>query len=137
MKLSSTSIVRMKGVKQPLQDVVLRAAALCPIPFTVTEGLRTHARQSELYAQGRTKPGKIVTWTMNSKHLTGDAVDLAPVTPTGAVDWTDVEAFEAIGKAMGRASMELRIPTRWGYDWDGDGRLREKGEYDGPHFELV
>ena len=39
------------------------------IPFMVTSTLRTIREQAALYAQGRTKPGKIVTWTMNSKHL--------------------------------------------------------------------
>lgn len=136
MKLSPASEAKLKGVKPPLQDVVRLAAKLCDIPFIVVEGLRSFERQSALYAQGRTKPGKVVTWTMQSKHLTGDAVDLAPIF-NGAVNWEDIDGFEKIGVAMREASLRLHIPVRWGYDWDGDGRLREKGEYDGPHFELV
>lgn len=34
----------------------------------ITESFRTLKRQRELYAQGRTTPGKIVTWTTDSMH---------------------------------------------------------------------
>ena len=43
----------------------------------VTEGKRSLARQAWLYAQGRTRPGPKVTWTMKSKHIEGLAVDIA------------------------------------------------------------
>ncbi len=81
---------------------------------------------------GRTKPGMIVTNTMKSRHLTGHAVDLVPY----PLDWNDKTKFFKIGRAMLQASAELAIPIRWGYDWDNDGVLMERGEYDGPHFEL-
>jgi len=42
----------------------------------VFEWFRTLERQKELYAQWRTKPGKKVTWTMQSKHLSWQAVDI-------------------------------------------------------------
>ncbi|WP_445147328.1 hypothetical protein [Dyella sp. Tek66A03] len=41
------------------------------VDFTVTAGYRTHAEQDALYAQGRTKPGNVVTWTRNSRHIGG------------------------------------------------------------------
>ncbi len=63
-------------------------------PIFVVEGVRTAARQQELYAQGRTAPGKIVTQVdgvhVKSKHQPkedgfGYAVDFAfvddPATP--------------------------------------------------------
>ncbi|WP_141316419.1 M15 family metallopeptidase, partial [Lysinibacillus sphaericus] len=34
----------------------------------VTETYRSQARQNYLYTQGRTRPGKIVTWTLKSNH---------------------------------------------------------------------
>jgi len=43
----------------------------------ITESWRPYARQLKLYAQGRTQPGKIVTWTLHSVHTTGRAVDIA------------------------------------------------------------
>lgn len=76
--LGSRSLERLKGVDPRLVNVVKLAISLSEIDFSVLEGVRTLARQRELYAQGRTKPGKIVTWTMKSKHIEGKAVDLIP-----------------------------------------------------------
>ena len=138
-KLGALSLRRLEGVDPRLVRVVRRAIEISTVDFSVLEGLRTLARQKQLYAQGRTAPGKIVTWTMNSRHLRnpvtgfGGAVDLVPF----PLDWNDVRKFDAIGKAMRQASRELGIPVRWGYDWNGNAKLREKGEYDGPHFELA
>lgn len=140
-ELNAKSLKRLEGVHPDLRKVVEAAARSIAFPILVIEGVRSAERQRELYAQGRTKPGKIVTWTMNSRHIVqqsgyGCAVDIAPVGKAGGIEWGDVAKFDAIGKAMTKAGAELGIPVRWGYDWDGDGKLREKGEYDGPHFEL-
>jgi hypothetical protein len=42
----------------------------------IVEAVRTPARQAALFAQGRTQPGPVVTWTLDSKHLSGNAVDV-------------------------------------------------------------
>lgn len=143
----STSLGRLATVHPKLQQVVTRALELSPIDFMVLEGKRTPERQRELYGQGRTtaqctaagisvkyaKPHlQKVTWTLNSNHFTGRAVDLVPF----PVDWKDVAKFDAIAKAMNAAAVELGIGIRWGADWDDDGKPREKGESDSPHFEL-
>jgi len=127
---------RLKGVNPALVRVVTRAAELLPFDVCVVEGVRTKARQAELYAQGRTKPGRKVTWTLNSKHIGGLAVDLAPYV-SGAIDWNDLRKFDAIAKAMFAAAAEMKTPIRWGADWDRDGKPRERGESDSPHFELT
>lgn len=135
-KLGTTSMLRLKEVKPILRKVVERAIQLSTIDFLVSEGKRTLKRQQELYAQGRTSPGKKVTRTMNSKHLTGDAVDLAPFVD-GKADWDDLKKFDEIYKAMMAAAEGLGVKLRYGGDWDRDGILREKGETDSPHFELA
>lgn len=135
-KFSKLSEDRLQGVKPQLASVVRRALEICAVDFMVVEGLRTIERQRELYAQGRTKPGNKVTWTLHSKHLEGNAVDLAPFV-NGKVDWNNLKNFDAIAKAMAQASRELSVPIRWGADWDMDGIPREKGETDSPHFELA
>jgi peptidoglycan L-alanyl-D-glutamate endopeptidase CwlK len=56
------------------------------IDYLITCTKRTTEEQSALYAQGRTTPGKIVTWTMNSKHLTGEAFDFV-IMFSGKPDW--------------------------------------------------
>ena len=131
-KLGKTSLARLKGVDETLVNVVKRAIEISEVDFTVLEGVRTLERQRELYAQGRTAPGKIVTWTMKSRHIEGKAVDLVPY----PLDWNDLEKFNKIKDAMFQAAREQDVNLRWGADWDGDGKYREKGEYDSPHFEL-
>ncbi len=131
-KLGKTSLARLQGVDETLVNVVKRAIEISEVDFTVLEGVRTLERQRELYAQGRTAPGKIVTWTMKSRHIEGKAVDLVPY----PLDWNDLEKFNKIKDAMFQAARELDVNLRWGADWDGDGNYREKGEYDSPHFEI-
>jgi peptidoglycan L-alanyl-D-glutamate endopeptidase CwlK len=52
-------------------------ARLDGAPVVVVEAFRTQQRQNALYAQGRTKPGQIVTWTLNSLHTQRRAFDVA------------------------------------------------------------
>jgi peptidoglycan L-alanyl-D-glutamate endopeptidase CwlK len=134
--LNETSKSRLRSVKPELQSVVELAAGRLPFDIIVVEGKRSAERQGQLYAQGRTAPGKIVTWTLNSKHITGDAVDLAPI-EKGAILWADTAKFHAIAGAMFTAASELGFGIRWGKDWDQDGIFGEKGETDSPHFELT
>lgn len=137
-RLGAQSLARLKGVHPDLVRVVERAIAISPQDFMVLEGVRTLARQKELYAQGRTKPGPKVTWTLTSNHFVkadgfGHAVDLVPY----PVDWNALSKFDAMSKAMFAAAAELGVPLRWGADWDRDGKPRERGETDSPHFELA
>ena len=136
-KLSKRSFDRLIGVNEKMVSVVKRAIEISEVDFMVVEGVRTLNRQEELYAQGRTKPGKIVTWTMKSKHIEGFAVDIAPVNPDGSINWNDIKKFDKMADAMFRAAKELNIKIRWGANWDQDENIREKGETDSPHFELV
>ena len=135
--LGPQSRARLQGVHPDLVKVVERAIELTDQDFMVLEGVRTPARQKELYAQGRTAPGPKVTWTLNSNHFInpktgfGHAVDLVPF----PVDWSHTK-LDVVSKAMFAAASELGIPIRWGADWDRDGKPREKGETDSPHFEL-
>lgn len=136
MNLDERSEKRLVGVNDALVSVVRRAAKKLPFTLFVVEGLRTKERQAELYAQGRTKPGKIVTWTMASKHLEGRAVDLAPIAD-GVILWNDSKKFDAIALAMYSSAKELGVTVRWGADWNSNGKPREKGETDSPHWELA
>ena len=135
--LGERSKSRLSGVQAPLRRVVARAIEMTAVDFAVIEGLRTLARQQALYAQGRTAPGKVVTWTMNSRHLEGAAVDLAPIDSAGRILWEDTAAFDQIAKAMFAAADDVGVRIRWGADWDQDGAPRERGEHDSPHFELT
>ena len=128
MMLTQRDYDKLEQIDERLEDVVELASEICKVPFCVVEGLRTLERQKELYAKGRTKPGKIVTWTLNSEHLSGRAVDLAPLTPTRKIDWENIEAFKEIMRAMKQAAKELNVAISCGGDW-------EKNR-DYPHHEL-
>ena len=117
-KLSQRSIDRLKGVNPDLVSVVKLAIERSDVDFMVTEGLRTKERQRELVAAGASK-------TMNSRHITGHAVDLAAYVNGIRWDWP---LYEKIAKAMKQAAYELNIKIEWGGDW--------KSFKDGPHFQI-
>lgn len=118
-KLGKRSIERLQGVHPDLVRVVHRAIALTPVDFTVLEGLRSHERQQTLVASGASQ-------TLNSRHITGHAVDLGAWVDN-QVDWS-WPLYHQIANAMKAAATELGIPIVWGGDW--------KTFKDGPHFEL-
>lgn len=125
-KLSTASEEKLAGVHPDLVKVVRRALTLSPVDFKVIEGVRTLARQKELFEKKATK-------TMNSRHLTGHAVDLVPL----PLDWNNRQAFESVAKAMQQAAKQLGIAIRWGGDWNMNGSSTDEKFYDGPHFELL
>lgn len=85
----------------------------------VTEGLRSIERQRILHRSKKTQ-------TMQSKHLVGEAIDVAAFVD-GQVNW-DFENYKKIASAFKAAAKEQGIKITWGGDWRS---LR-----DGPHFEL-
>lgn len=124
-KLSKRSEDRLLGVHPALVKVVRRALELSTCDFYVIEGVRSLEKQKKYVAEGKSK-------TMNSRHLTGHAVDLYPVGKP--IPW---EQCKDIAKAMFAASSELNVKIRWGGDWDMDGDSKDEAFYDGPHFELL
>lgn len=122
--LSKRSYSRLAGVHPELVKVVERAIKLTEVDFVVTEGLRTVERQRQLLAAG-------ASTTMNSRHITGHAVDLAAWVSTGPgkgeVRW-DWPLYHKIAAAMKQAANELGVSLEWGGDW--------KSFKDGPHFQL-
>lgn len=145
--LGVKSLSRLNGVHDHMARVVKRAITLSAVDFTVVEGPRSLDRQRDLVASGASQ-------TLNSRHLTGHAVDLAPV--VGGIarwDWPLVHRVAVAMRAAGRAE---GIPIRWGGAWDvlltetGEqdpeevmeayaARVRAAGRkpfVDGPHFEL-
>lgn len=150
-KLSARSLRALEGVDERLVRVVKRAIEITSVDFMVVEGVRTREQCAINYGKGRTSSECVakgvaasyarptlakVTWLSNpyaSKHVTGHAVDLLPA----PYDWKNLANFDAVAKAMLYAAKELGVSIRWGADWDGDGKPRERGESDSPHFELA
>lgn len=117
--LGQRSLSRLEGVHPDLVRVVKKAAALSSLDFTVLEGLRTKERQKQLMELGATK-------TMNSRHLTGHAVDLAPMVG-GTVRW-DWPLYHQLAVIVKEAAKAENVPIQWGGDW--------RTFKDGPHWEL-
>lgn len=117
--LGAKSRAKLTGVHPDLIKVVERAIQLTPIDFTITEGVRSLARQKELFAAGASQ-------TMNSRHLSGKAIDFACLVG-GKVRW-DWPLYGKVAAAFKQAALELGIPIVWGGDW--------KSLRDGPHVEL-
>jgi len=118
-KYSTRSLKNLKGIHPDLRRVIDRALQDSPLDFIVIEGLRTESRQRELVASGASQ-------TMNSRHLTGHAVDLLPIGPNGpAFDWP---LYHKLGPAVKSAAEAEGVDVEWGGDWTSF--------KDGPHFQL-
>lgn len=118
MILSAASMAKLDGVHPDLRRVMLRAVQ-GPLAFVVTEGMRTLERQKKLVAAGASQ-------TLHSRHLTGHAVDVAPII-SGQVRW-DWPAFYPLAAQIKQAAGECDVQIEWGGDW-----IHFK---DGPHFQL-
>lgn len=119
MKLDARAERNLSGIHPDLARIVRRAADITTVDFTVTEGLRSAERQQRLVASGASR-------TLNSRHLSGHAVDLAAKVD-GKVRW-DWPLYARLAEAMKTAAAGLDLPLTWGGDW--------KSFRDGPHFEL-
>ena len=117
--LNKKSLDRLSGVHSDLVAVVKLAIELSDIDFQVIEGVRSKARQEQLFKVGASQ-------TLNSRHLTGHAVDLAALV-NDSIRW-DWPLYFKIADAMKKAATQLKIKIVWGGDW--------RTFKDGPHFEL-
>ena len=122
MKLNARSEKNLVGLHPDLVRVIRQVCVNIPDnatnQFIITEGLRTKERQKLLVASG-------ASWTMNSRHLTGHAFDIA-VTVKGEVMWA-WPLYDAMHKIIFKAAQDVHVPIAWGGDW----KVK-----DGPHFEL-
>lgn len=125
-----TSINRLKQLHPKVRDVALeaynKAVQATPVgvhPF-ITETLRSFERSNELYAQGRTKPGKKVTNAKagSSFHNYGLAIDFV-IQINGLPVWTVNENWMVV----------VRCFKESGFVWGGD----FKSIPDAPHFEMT
>ncbi|PHR60819.1 MAG: hypothetical protein COA47_06315 [Robiginitomaculum sp.] len=117
--LSKRSRERLATVHPDLQLIVGSAILISIIDFAVLEGLRSLSRQRELVKSGASS-------TLNSRHLTGHAVDLGAWV-SGGIRW-DWPLYHQIASAMQQAAAQHDLKLEWGGDWETFP--------DGPHFQL-
>ena len=108
----------LADVHPDLAAVMALALTLTPIDFTVYHGRRTIEQQRAFVEAGKSR-------TMNSRHLTGHAVDFAPW-QNGGIDWDDIDAFKSVIGAVKEAARVLDVPIECGGDWG----------WDFPHIQL-
>ena len=143
--MDKVSVDRVNKVKKPLQDVYNLASTYAEADgyiLRVSEGLRTLETQKEYVKKGVSK-------TLNSKHLTGDAIDVW-LMKNGKLlmNWKDDEVYKC-AEYIFKACRELNINLKWGGAWKriADNNLTPQqmvAEYrknggkflDGPHFEI-
>ena len=118
--LSKRSLQRLEGVHPDLVAVVKKAIEITEVDFGVTEGLRTLEKQKQYFEAGKSK-------TMNSRHLTGHAVDLVAYLE-GAVSW-EKALYRKVADAMFEAAGKLDVEIEWGGNWTTIS--------DSPHFQLT
>lgn len=145
-KLGKKSLKELEGVHADLVAVVKRAIELTVQDFSVHDGIRTLAEQQKLVERGVSK-------TLDSRHISGHAVDLVPYI-NGKLRW-EWEPIYDIADAVRMAARENDIPIRWGGAWDvllteqtdspedmvadyaaRRSRAGKRAFIDGPHFEL-
>lgn len=110
---------KLKGVNAKLVEVITEAFNRYP-KFIITEGLRTAARQKYLVETGKSQ-------TMKSRHLIGQAVDIACLKDDGSIDW-NLAAYKAANVVIQKVAKEKGITITWGGTW--------KSIVDGPHFQI-
>lgn len=119
-KLGRRSKQNLVGVHPDLIKIVERAIQTSKQDFTVIEGMRTKARQRQLNKQGYSK-------TMNSRHLTGHAVDIIPYPIL--FDWRNYTnaQWKLIAASMREAADFYGVDLEWGF---------EEWGWDKPHYQL-
>lgn len=118
-KLGKKSLSNLVGVDERLVNCVLIAIELSECDFSVVEGLRTIERQKQLVEEGK-------SWTMDSYHLKGLAVDIYPW-KDGKTDHSE-QSYKQVAKALFKASQRLGLELEWGGFWKTE---------DNPHWQLV
>lgn len=116
---STVSLKNLRGVHSDLSKVMDRALQESPVDFRVIEGLRSMERQRQLVRAG-------ASTTLRSRHLTGHAVDIAPVVD-GKIRW-DWPLFHRIAPIVKDVARSEGVDLEWGGDW--------KSFPDGPHWQL-
>jgi peptidoglycan L-alanyl-D-glutamate endopeptidase CwlK len=107
------SVKILEEVQPHLRSLATKVISISPIDFAITSGLRTLEEQQTLYKQGKSK-------TLNSKHLTGQAIDFVPW-HSGAAHFEDINSccvLAGIFLAVARESLctKIRVGALWNHN---------------------
>ncbi|QZN77387.1 M15 family metallopeptidase [Paenibacillus sp. DR312] len=122
MSKSAAKLTGLLPVVRTATERLIQRSFAIGIPIVITQGLRTVAEQDALYAQGRSKPGKVVTNARGgySYHNFGVAVDYVLLMPDGkSVSWDTVRDGNGDKRAdwLQVAEIGKGLGFIWGGDW--------------------
>lgn len=135
-KFGGRSLSNLKQLHPKLQ--IICNEAIKTVDFVLLDAQRGRAEQEKAYRGGFSK----ARWLQSAhNYQPGLAFDLAP----WPIDW-DEEGFKKIAKTIGYydvrqgdgrgLALDLKIPLRWGADWDMDGAWNDERFLDWGHWEL-
>ncbi|MDQ0496381.1 peptidoglycan L-alanyl-D-glutamate endopeptidase CwlK [Paenibacillus brasilensis] len=136
-QLRKKSEQRLSGLHPVFKQVMEKLIERCyarGVWVLITQGLRTYAEQDTLYAQGRTKPGKVVTKARGgySNHNFGFAADFALLLRDGrTVSWDTLKDDDK--DSLPDWSEVVEEAKKLGLEWGGDWRSFK----DMPHLQMV
>ncbi|WP_020434006.1 M15 family metallopeptidase [Paenibacillus riograndensis] len=135
-QVKAKSAKRLDGLQPVVKAAATALIERCyarEVNIVITQGLRTIAEQDALYAQGRTKPGQIVTNAKggHSYHNYGLAIDFALLLPDGRnVSW-DMNR-DGDGDKVADWNEVVQEAKALGFEWGGDWTSIK----DYPHFQM-
>lgn len=114
MSLNQRSIDRLKGVKQPLIDILIEAAKDSPYEFQIPPfgGIRTAEEQHGLFLKG---VSKCDGYSKKSSHQNGTAFDIF-IMYYGKADW-DKERLKKVMYHIKEVAKDKGIDLNCGCDW--------------------
>ena len=131
--MDQVSVERIKKLHPKIREEVLSILNQCEkrgVLFRIAKGYRSIKEQDDLYAQGRTTPGKIVTNAKggSSWHNYGLAFDIVLLHADKTVSW---DRNEDLDKDSTKDWMEVVDEcSKHGFDWGGNWQFK-----DYPHFQ--
>lgn len=127
-KFSVDSAERLSHAHPLLQK--LMNEAIKQFDFVILQSQRGRADQELAF---KLKHTKVHYGDSSHNWRPALALDIAP----NPVNWKNLKPFHALSKIIIPMAKEMKIPIRWGGDWDGDGDLTDQKFIDLPHYELT
>lgn len=128
----ATASTELHPIVEEKKNALLDAAADSNIELVITEEMRTIDSQNELYEQGRSTGGNIVTYAKGgqSYHNYGLAFDYALIDKHGEIIW-DIH-YDGNGNGKSDWFEVADLAKELGFEWGGDWNSK-----DYPHLQMT
>lgn len=125
--MDKRTVSNLKGLHPLLVKLITEADKNSPIPFSVTDGIRTAEEQHKAFEAGRSKLDgyKKIGKHQKQKDGYGHAFDAHPM----PYNPEDLKKYKSLAAHIKQTAKKLGIKIAWGGDW--------KTFIDRPHYELA